>query len=128
MDTRDTDHTPPGRDLDDETVADALDVLEDLAEWQLAAPRWERVHGILDRLAGALGAGDTAGVRAAVADLELSGPVRALRIGTADTDGIPEPVLDRRNTMLHQLGGAGHQRTETGAQPGKEAGGAGRHA
>jgi hypothetical protein len=86
------------------------------------------VHGILDRLAGALGAGDTAGFRAAVADLELSGPVRALRIGAADTDGIPEPVLDRRNTMLHRLGGAGHQRKESGAQPGEEAGGAGRHA
>lgn len=127
MDAGDTDHTPPGRDLDEEIIADAVDVLEDSAEWMLAEARWERVLSIIDRLSRALEALDAEAFQAAVADLELSGPVRALRIGTAETYGIPEPVLDRRNTMLNELrAGAKPAGSDARGRSGKEGDGGGR--
>ncbi|MEV7628708.1 CATRA system-associated protein [Actinoplanes sp. NPDC089786] len=89
--------------LDRETVDDALDVLRDIVLWELTPQRWEQVTLILGRLADALAAGDPEELRDAVADLELSGPTRALRIGGTETGGIPEPVLERRNTLVHSL-------------------------
>jgi CATRA-associated small protein len=88
---------------DAETVGDALDVLQDLVLWELAPQRWAQVEQILDRIAQALGARDAEDLRDAIADLELSGPVRVLRIGSAGVGGIPEPVLDRRNSLVHAL-------------------------
>jgi hypothetical protein len=90
-------------DWDAETVGDALDVLQDLVLWELAPPRWAQVERILDRIATALAARDAEDLRDAIADLELSGPVRALLIGRDGMGGIPEPVLDRRNELVHAL-------------------------
>ncbi|MFI5958420.1 CATRA system-associated protein [Cryptosporangium sp. NPDC051539] len=89
--------------LDDETIADALDVLGDVVEWQLAPQRWENVQAILDRLDEALRSADGPGLRRAVAELDLNGPVRANRIGTAEIVRAPEQVLDRQNTLVHAL-------------------------
>ena len=88
---------------DTETVDDALDVLQDLVLWELVPERWELVDRLLGRIGAAFVAGDADELREAVADLELSGPVRALRIGGTTVQGIPEPVLDRRNTLVHTL-------------------------
>ena len=90
-------------DWDAETVGDALDLLQDLVLWELVPGRWEQVGAILDRITAALTTHDAEQLRDAVADLELSGPVRALRIGSTGERGIPEPVLDRRNTLVHTL-------------------------
>lgn len=90
--------------LDRETVDDALDVLQDIVLWELTGPRWQQVEQILERIGTALAVGDPAALRDAVADLELSGPTRTLRIGGTGTRGIPEPVFDRRNTLVHSLG------------------------
>lgn len=88
---------------DDETVQDAIDVLQDLVLWELTAQRWEHAARILDRIAAALSARDVEELRDAVAELELSGPVRLSRIGSALKTGIPQPVFDRRNTLVHAL-------------------------
>lgn len=103
MDTRDTGGAVSRDDLDAETVADALDVLADVPEWELAPARWDRVREIMDRLIAAIRAGDLTGCRDAIADLELSGPVRLLRIGSVEATGIPQPVLDLRNTLVRSL-------------------------
>lgn len=91
--------------LDAEATADALDVLEDLPEWELAPARWERVRDILDSLEAALRARDREAAQEAIADLELSGPVRVTRIGTKPTVPAPEEVRDRRNRLVHSIGG-----------------------
>jgi hypothetical protein len=88
---------------DAETVDDALDVLQDLVLWELVPERWDQVDHLLTRIAQAFAAGDADELRQTLADLELSGPVRALRIGGTPVNGIPEPVLDRRNTLVHNL-------------------------
>jgi hypothetical protein len=93
----------PPADWDAETVDDALDVLQDLVLWELVPERWARVDSIIDRITVALAARDAGDLRDAVADLELSGPIRALRIGSTGERGIPEPVLDRRNSLVHAL-------------------------
>jgi hypothetical protein len=98
---------------DAESVDDALDVLQDLSSWELAPHRWEQVARILERIAAAAATHDGEDLRGAVADLELSGPVRALRIGGAGASGIPEPVLDRLNTLVHTLS----QERPTGSAP-----------
>lgn len=93
------------RPLDAETTVDALSVLEDLPEWELTPARWERVRDILDMLDAALRARDSEAAQEAIADLELSGPVRGTRIGTKSTVPAPEEVRDRLNRLVHSLGG-----------------------
>lgn len=88
---------------DAETVDDALDVLHDLVLWELVPERWAQVDRLLARIAAAFAAGDADELRQTLADLELSGPVRALRIGGTAVNGVPEPVLDRRNNLVHTL-------------------------
>ena len=86
--------------VDAETVDDELDVLGYLAAWEQAPHRWDSVFLILQRMAAALAVRDGVELRDAIADLQLSGPVRIQRIGSANTTGIPEPVLDPRNTLV----------------------------
>ncbi|TQS43153.1 CATRA system-associated protein [Cryptosporangium phraense] len=89
--------------VDEETIDDALDVLEYLSEWRLAPQRWESVQAILDRMDIALRTADGPALRRAVAELELSGPVRANRIGTAEIITAPSRIVDRQNTLVHVL-------------------------
>lgn len=109
-------------DLDAETVGDALDVLQDLVLWELAPERWEHVGVVLGHITTALAGREAEALRDAVADLELSGPVRALRIGSADEHGIPEPVLELRNTLVHRLTREQRRTEERRAATGTEAG------
>lgn len=88
---------------DDETVEDAVEVLEDLVLWELAPQRWAHVAEVLGWIDVAWAAGDGEGLRRAVAALIVSGPVRMMRIGSKNATGIPQPVLDRRNKLVHSL-------------------------
>lgn len=88
---------------DRETLDDALDVLGDLPEWRLPAPRWEQVDAILGRMRLAFEAGNAEELRAATADLELHGPVRANRIGTKEPEGPDLSLLERQNHLQHAL-------------------------
>lgn len=90
-------------DVDAETVDDALHVLDDLATWEQAPHRWENVLLILERMATALDAGDHEELRDAIADLDLSAPIRIDRIGSGKATAAPEPVRDLRNTLVHKL-------------------------
>lgn len=90
-------------DVDAETVDDALDALERTAGWTHAPHRWENVLLILERMATALDAGDHEELRDAIADLDLSAPIRIDRIGSGKATGAPEPVRDLRNTLVHKL-------------------------
>jgi hypothetical protein len=86
-----------------ETVQDAVDVLQDLVRWEMTAPRWEHVAELLTRIDAAFARDDAGELRAAVAELEDSEPVRIVPIGSKPATGIPQPVLDRRNTLVHTL-------------------------
>jgi hypothetical protein len=88
---------------DDETLHDALDVLRALVLWKMTPQRWDHVAEILRWIDAALDAGDATELRRATVELEISGPVRILRIGSKDVTGVPPPVLDRRNTLVHKL-------------------------
>lgn len=93
-----------GVPIDDEARDDAVDVLGDLVEWELAPQRWERVDAIVVSLADALAQGDGEALREATAELELTGPVRITRIGTSSLIPVPERTLDRANHLVHALG------------------------
>ncbi|MFJ4525587.1 CATRA system-associated protein [Streptomyces sp. NPDC088810] len=90
--------------IDGETRDDAVDVLDDLLQWQLTAERWERVEALVRSLDQALAAGDGDALRAATAELELAGPVRITRIGTKSLIPVPEKTRDRANRLVHTLG------------------------
>ncbi|MET0423514.1 MAG: CATRA system-associated protein [Actinoplanes sp.] len=88
---------------DAETVQDTVDVLQDLVLWELPPQRWDIAAQLLRRIEVALAARDADEVREATAELELLGPIRILRIGSAGSMSIPEQLLDRRNTLVHAL-------------------------
>jgi hypothetical protein len=93
----------PHSEIDLETIEDALDVLRDLVLWDMSPERWDHVAGILQRLTVALSRHDVDELRASVAELELSGPVKASRIGSATTASAPEPVVERQVMLVHAL-------------------------
>ncbi|WP_069766881.1 CATRA system-associated protein [Streptomyces sp. LUP30] len=93
-----------GAPIDGESRDDAVDVLKDLIEWELAPQRWEQVDSIVDSLADAVARGDGDALREATAELELTGPVRITRIGAKSVIPVPEETRDRANHLVHALG------------------------
>lgn len=93
-----------GVPIDGESRDDAVDVLKDLIEWELAPQRWEQVDSIVDSLADAVARGDGDALREATAELELTGPVRITRIGAKSVIPVPEETRDRANRLVHALG------------------------
>lgn len=91
--------------LDEDLRAEAHDVLQDVEHWRLTGPRWATVRGVLDAMRAAYDAGDAEALRAAVYDLELSGPVRANSLNGPEVGGPPELVYDRANHLVHDLSG-----------------------
>lgn len=89
--------------VDAELRADALAVLDDIVSWRLAQARWEHVTAILRQIAAALAANDAEAVQDAVADLELTGPVRTLRIGHDGVLPPPAEVLEVRGSVVESL-------------------------
>lgn len=93
--------TLPGYDRSDRTRRwaghelreDALDVLGDVTGWRLSESRWVGVTSVLESLRAALASGDDEGVRSAVYELELAGPVRG-RWGE-EPDVEPSPAVHR---------------------------------
>ncbi|TDO38025.1 CATRA system-associated protein [Paractinoplanes brasiliensis] len=108
--------TPPRWD-----ATEALTVLTDMSTWTLPPDRWELVTEILDEFLEACHGQDTEACEAAVADLSPHGPVRVTRIGAAPPTGIPQPVLDRRNVLVHALSGRPAVPPETLSAPAGEA-------
>jgi CATRA-associated small protein len=90
-------------DLSDEIVLDALDALDYMADWEMTTDLWEQVAEILRRIETAFADGDRRALREAAADLELCNPSRVVPIGAKPPTGIPQPLLERRNTLVHRL-------------------------
>jgi hypothetical protein len=92
--------------MEDDARKDALDVLRDALVWRLTGARWRAVEQVLEALAGALATDESAAFRAAVCDLELGGPVRAVRVEDASTLPAPQGVRERINELIHTLDGS----------------------
>ncbi|MFC5218407.1 CATRA system-associated protein [Streptomyces coerulescens] len=81
----------------------AVDVLADVLVWRLGRDRWEAVGRGLDAMRRALAAGDPAGLRRAVADVEMAGPHRILGLEDSALLPLPERHRERVNELIHQL-------------------------
>jgi hypothetical protein len=90
--------------LDHELRADALDVLGDVVRWRLTTHRWGSVTAAVAALADALRAGDAGAFRAALYELELTGPVRGKEFGTPAEITAPDPVREEINALVDDLG------------------------
>jgi hypothetical protein len=85
--------------------AEALAVVQDALEWQLAELGWQAVEQMLITMHAAVEVGDPRALAAATADLEMIAPVRVIKIG-APANPPPPPVRDRLNRLVHSLGDA----------------------
>lgn len=85
---------------------DALDVLRDALVWRLTGGHWQTVEQALEAMAEALAADDKVAFRAAVCDLEVAGPVRAVPVEDASTLPAPQQVRERINELVHTLDGS----------------------
>ncbi|WP_214404711.1 CATRA system-associated protein [Pseudonocardia lacus] len=93
--------------IDDELREDALELFADLLQWRLAPARWDQVASRLTAIETALADNDVPALREAIADLELTGPVRATRIGHDSEDDAPQQTKDRVNNLQHKIGSSG---------------------
>src|SRR5215218_4313833 len=92
--------------MDEELRQDALDVLADALEWQLQPARWRFVEEALNALKAARRAGDVEAIRAAIYQLELAGPVRAIGVGDTPLVDAPKDVREEINELIHTLDGS----------------------
>jgi hypothetical protein len=100
--------SPPGWGSSDgvDVRAEALSVISDIKQWQLTDARWQAIDQMLAAVAAALETDDPEALAAAIAELELAGPVRLTRIGAPPVVPPPPPIRDRLNLLVHTLGGA----------------------
>ncbi|XVS61748.1 CATRA system-associated protein [Actinosynnema sp. CA-299493] len=82
---------------------DALEVLGDLAGWELPPDRWPEVSARLTALAAAVLAEDDAAVVAATAALELLSPLMGPGMGKEPTTPPPDEVLEKRVEIVDSL-------------------------
>jgi hypothetical protein len=107
--------------MNDGQAQETVDVLRQVADWELAPPRWERVSVLLDAVQAALSSGDAEALAAALIDLEMAGPVRIVRIGSAQPSAPPPKIRERVNQLIHSLtASVGDDPT---AEPGRDTGG-----
>lgn len=87
----------------DEDIDNALDVLEDIAQWRLLPDKWVEVDRLVGLARSALAAGNRDGFLHATAGLELLSPVRITRVGATPTTPAPAPIRERANMLIHDL-------------------------
>jgi CATRA-associated small protein len=88
-----------------EVRAEALDVVSDALQWQLAQTRWDAIEQILTEMGAALATGDADALAKATAELELAGPLRILRISATPIVAADPRVRDQLNQLVFSLGG-----------------------
>ena len=89
--------------MDQEVVADALDVLGDVPLWRMPAGQWERIVAVVEAMSQAAADRDAAGLAHATADLEMLGPVRATPLGSAPKVPPPPRLHPLRNHLVRAL-------------------------
>jgi hypothetical protein len=101
------DKSPAGWDSADipDARAEALAIVADACQWQLAGERWHSVEQVLIEMEAALAAGDRRGLATATADLELAGQLRITKIGDAPVVPPTPPVRYQLDRLVHSLGG-----------------------
>jgi hypothetical protein len=97
-------HAPA--DADRETMADLLDVLQDVLAWQLTPPAWEQVDHVIGSILAACADGDLDALRQAGIELEQLSPIRAIRVGTTPQDPAPRQIRDRVSHLIYSIGSA----------------------
>jgi hypothetical protein len=92
-----------------------LAVLGYILKLELPPARWSRLAEIVEAAIAADSAADLAGLRHAAGELELTGPVRVLRIGGAPVVPAPKPVRERIEILQSTMQAAG-----ANAEPGED--------
>ncbi|GAB1817738.1 CATRA system-associated protein [Herbidospora sp. RD11066] len=89
--------------MPDALHADLLELLEDVLAWQLSPARWDGVAALVDSISSAHERGDRDELAAAIAELDLLGPVRMHRIGDAPVVPPPPKVREWVNRLVHAV-------------------------
>lgn len=91
----------------------AVDVLGDVLVWRLTNENWEVVGRGLEAMNLALAAGDSAGFRRAVADVEMAGPHRIVGLENSAMLPLPEKHRERVNELIHSLDATPQEESRT---------------
>jgi hypothetical protein len=83
---------------------DALTIVRQIREWEVPEARWNVIAATLATLSAALDAENLKAAAEATIQLELSAPVRLIRIG-APVQPPPAPVRERLNELVYRLSG-----------------------
>ncbi|SEQ84282.1 Putative transposase of IS4/5 family [Streptomyces radiopugnans] len=92
--------------VEPETRRMAVDILGDVPVWRLKRENWNAVGRGLEAMRRALAAGDAAGLRRAVAVVEMAGPYRIVGLEDAALLPLPEECRERVNELVHALDSA----------------------
>src|ERR1700761_6913165 len=102
--------SPPEKPIGDQSRdgvtarAEALEIVLDALQWELAENRWATVEEALEGMEAAVLADDVRALGVATAKLELAGPLRIILIGPPEVPPVPQ-VRDRLIRLVHTLGG-----------------------
>jgi len=87
----------------DQLHAELLELLQDARLWRTTRDRWETVAGLLEAAADHLSDADA--LQPILAQLELNGPSRIVRLGSVPQEPPPPVVRERLNKLVHKLSG-----------------------
>jgi hypothetical protein len=82
---------------------DASQILQQAVGWRLSTARWALVSELITALDAAQSSGDIEALTAAATELELVGPVRIVRMGSAEQTPPPASLRERANSLVHRL-------------------------
>lgn len=82
---------------------EALEILQDVLIWRTRPDAWKEISRIVEAMAEAVSSDDPDALAARTGDLELSSPLRVIRIGDTDGDPAPEHLRERVNHLIHAL-------------------------
>jgi hypothetical protein len=88
---------------DGDWLESAVTLLGEMEAWYLAANQWEHASEILRHIEVAVASGEDAAAERAFDDLEIAGPFRAVRAGSAAGIPMPDALRERAAELIHTL-------------------------
>lgn len=81
----------------------AVVLLGEMQTWRMAEHQWDRVARIVQEIEIAVSSGQDLAAERSVIELELAGPFRAVRAGSARGVPMPGPLRERSAELIHTL-------------------------
>ncbi len=88
---------------DSDWLESVVMLLGEMQTWRMTEHQWDRVAAIVREIGIAVDSGQDLAAERAVIELELAGPFRAVRAGSARSAAPPGPLRERAAELIHTL-------------------------